>query len=73
MPMLAFLTLPVIALVGATTTHDFTRGFSHPSFIDALVLSLESSLMSLGLLIVFGTPLGLVDGPRDRALDSART
>ena len=53
----AFATLPVVALLLRVPLADLARYLRDPVVLDALRLSLLSSLCSLGLMIGFGTPL----------------
>jgi molybdate transport system permease protein len=56
-PMLAFLTLPFLGLLFASSVPDIIEGFRHRLFWPALRLSLGTSLISLGFVVVLGTPL----------------
>jgi molybdate transport system permease protein len=55
--LLAFLVLPVAALFVTGSPVDWLAGLRHPITLPALLLSLLTTAVSLGLLIVFGTPL----------------
>lgn len=55
--LVGLLTLPLIALVLSTTAADMSAGLSHPLFVPALWLSIRTTLVSLALAVVLGTPL----------------
>jgi molybdate transport system permease protein len=55
--LVAFLTIPLGALVGGTTRLDFVAGLRHPLVWPALRLSLFTTLVSLAVVVIFGTPL----------------
>ena len=57
LPMLAFLTLPVLALLLSASPSDLAAGVQHPSFAPALWLSAKTTVLSLGIVVVAGTPL----------------
>lgn len=57
LPMLLLLALPVVALVSASSFQAVLSGIESPVFLSALWLSLKTSLLSLVLLILLGTPL----------------
>ena len=56
-PMLGLLALPLLALVSASSPADLATGFSDPLVAPALWLSARTSLLALGLIVAFGTPL----------------
>ncbi len=57
----AFLGLPVGVLVGRSILDGgVVDAFASPAVADALTLSLFSTLFSLGLVVVFGTPVALL-------------
>lgn len=56
-PMLALLTLPLVALALGTTPSRFVSSFSDPRVQQALWLSLTTSLVATGFIVVLGTPL----------------
>ncbi len=56
----AFLILPLLALFATTTIPDFATGLGYPLVWPALRLSLLTTLTSLGLVLLFGTPLAWV-------------
>jgi molybdate transport system permease protein len=55
--MLGLLALPVFALLISSSPSDLMTGIRHPLFGEALWLSAWTSTVSLGLVIVAGTPL----------------
>ncbi len=57
MPMLILLLLPVVALLFSASPRDIAAGLNHPLFSPALSLSLRSTLVSLGVILLGGTPL----------------
>jgi molybdate transport system permease protein len=56
--LLAFLALPVLGLIAGTSWADFRAGLVHPLVWPALRLSLLTTLVSLGVTLALGTPLG---------------
>jgi len=57
LPILALLVLPLVALLLASSPADLRAGVGDPLFAPALWLSTQTTLLSLVLVIVFGTPL----------------
>lgn len=55
--LIAFLVLPLVALLVTTTFVDFQSGLLHPLVWPALQLSLFTTSLSLVVVIVLGTPL----------------
>jgi molybdate transport system permease protein len=55
--LLAFLVVPVVALFVTGSPADWLAGLHHPITAPALLLSLVTTALSLGVLVVFGTPL----------------
>jgi molybdate transport system permease protein len=55
--LLVFLVIPVVALFVTGNPADWLAGLRHPITAPALVLSLVTTALSLGVLVVFGTPL----------------
>lgn len=53
---LAFLTIPVVAIFVDTPPAELVDSLNEPEATDALWLSLKTSLVALGLIIVVGTP-----------------
>lgn len=56
-PMLLLLLIPLVALVGSTSPNDVWAGMQNPIFLPALWLSAKTSLVSLVLIVLAGTPL----------------
>jgi molybdate transport system permease protein len=54
--VLAFLLLPIVAIFLDVPPGDLLASLDDPSAIDALRLSLETSAMALGLILLVGTP-----------------
>lgn len=69
LPMLALMVLPIIAIVTASSPADLLAGVSHPLFAPALWLSAKTTLFSLVVVVVTGTPLAwwLARSPASRA------
>jgi molybdate transport system permease protein len=55
--LLTLLLLPIVALAVSSSPADLLSGARHPLFVPALWLSLRTSLMSLLLVVLCGTPL----------------
>ena len=55
--LLVFLALPVLGLLAGTSWADFCAGLAHPLVWPALRLSLLTTLVSLVVTVVLGTPL----------------
>lgn len=55
--LLGLLVLPVVALVWSASLADLAAGAQHPLFAPALSLSLRTSVASLGMVLLTGTPL----------------
>jgi molybdate transport system permease protein len=55
--LLAFLALPVVALLTTTSRAEFVAGLLHPLVWPALRLSLLTTSISLAVVVVLGTPL----------------
>ena len=55
--LLAFLVVPVVALFVTGSPTDWLAGLRHPITAPALLLSMVTTVLSLGVLVVFGTPL----------------
>ena len=55
--LLGLFVLPVLALVFSTSVGDIVAGAEHPLFLPALGLSLRTTLVSLLITVVTGTPL----------------
>lgn len=61
---LAFLMLPIIALVTYQPVHDLINGFGTPVAIAAIKVSVKTNLIAFVLMVAFGTPFGYVLGRR---------
>ena len=57
LPLLAFLFLPVMALLLASSPDEISAALSHPMMSAAVLLSLRTTLLSLAIILVTGTPL----------------
>jgi molybdate transport system permease protein len=57
LPLVLLLGLPILALLLSTSPSDFISGVQHPSFAPAVWLSLRTSLLSVVLIVLGGTPL----------------
>lgn len=57
--LLALLVLPIAALVLTSSPAELARGLAHPLTRAAIALSLRTTSISLGLLVLLGTPLAL--------------
>jgi len=55
--MLAFVSVPVIALAAMSSPADIALGARHPLFLPALWLSARTTAASLAVIVVAGTPL----------------
>ena len=55
--MLLILAVPLLALAGASSPGDIAAGARHPLFLPALWLSTHTTLVSLAVMVVAGTPL----------------
>jgi molybdate transport system permease protein len=55
--LLVFLVVPVVALFVTGSPTDWLTGLRHPITVPALLLSMVTTALSLGVLVVFGTPL----------------
>ena len=58
LPMLGLLLLPLVALLSASAPSDISAGMQHELFMPALWLSAQTTLISLAIIIIAGTPLG---------------
>ena len=56
LPMLTLLLLPLLGLVVGTDTGQWEVAWNHPLLWPALGLSLKTSLISVGVVVVLGTP-----------------
>jgi molybdate transport system permease protein len=55
--LLSFMLLPLIALVATTSVSEFKAGLANELVMPALKLSLTTTLTSLSIVVVLGTPL----------------
>ncbi len=55
--MLAIVTVPLIALASVSSPADIATGARHPLFLPALWLSARTTVASLAVIVVAGTPL----------------
>jgi molybdate ABC transporter, permease protein len=55
--LLVFLALPVLALVGTSGVAALAAGLHHPLVMPALALSVKTTTLSLGIVLLLGTPL----------------
>ena len=55
--LLLVLVVPMLALVIATGPNEISAGAGHPLFLQAIILSLKTSVISLVFVVVTGTPL----------------
>jgi len=55
--LVGFLVLPFLALAVSTPISDLREGAAHPLFAPALLLSLRTTLTSLSVTVLLGTPL----------------
>ena len=55
--LLGLLALPLLALVWSSSVADLQHGLAHPSFGPALGLSIRTTSITLGLIVILGTPL----------------
>ncbi len=55
--MLGLLVIPLVALTGASSLADLSFGLRHPLFVAALWTSARTTVVSLTIVIVTGTPL----------------
>ena len=64
--LLTALLVPILALVISSSPSDLLAGVRHPLFVPALALSATTTLVSLVVVVVCGTPLAwwLANGPR---------
>ena len=53
---LAFLTLPIVAIFVDTSPAELVRSLGEPDALEALWLSLKTSLAALAIIVVVGTP-----------------
>lgn len=58
--LLGFMLLPIVALIATISWSEFVAGIQHPSVLPALWLSVRTTLTSLAIVVVLGTPLAWV-------------
>ena len=68
---LLFLGLPIVALVVNTSPADLLSSLGDEASVDALRLSLETSAIALGLIVLIGTPAAWMLATRDFKLKPA--
>jgi len=56
-PILTLLVVPMVALAAASSPADLAQAIRDPLFVPALLLSARTTLVSLGLVVLLGTPL----------------
>ena len=59
LPFLVFLVLPLVALLLRTSPQELVANLQKPQVIQAILLSLSTSLTSTLVIVIFGTPLAL--------------
>ena len=57
LPMLVIVTVPLIALAAASSPADIAAGARHPLFLPSLWLSARTTVASLAVIVIAGTPL----------------
>jgi len=62
---LLFIALPVVSLFLRISPEAFFRSLAEPVVLDALSLSLATATLSTMIVVLFGTPLALVNARRD--------
>ena len=62
---LLFITLPVVSLFLRISPEAFLRSLGEPVVLDALALSLITAAVSTAIVVLFGTPLALVNARRE--------
>lgn len=60
LPMVLFIAIPILAIFFHLNPEDFFEDLRKTQAIEAIHLSLATSLSAVGLTIIFGTPLALV-------------
>jgi molybdate transport system permease protein len=58
--VLAFLVLPIVALISYQPVHDLVHGFGTRVATDAMLVSLETNAIAFAVMIVLGTPFAYV-------------
>jgi molybdate transport system permease protein len=57
LPLVAFVTVPILALLVSTSPDDLMRALRHPMMASSLWLSVRTTLITLALVVITGTPL----------------
>ncbi len=74
LPMVLFFTIPIALLLLRTTPQRLVENLARPEVAQAIQISLRTSITSLGLTLLFGTPLAYLIGrrqfPLKRLLDT---
>ena len=74
LPMLVFFILPILTLITYSSVGELLKSLQDPMVLQAVGLSLRTTFFSLGLIILFGTPLAYLLGrhrfPLHRAADA---
>jgi molybdate transport system permease protein len=58
--VLAFLLLPIVALITYQPVHELIHGFGTKAATDAILVSLKTNAIAFGLMITIGTPFAYV-------------
>jgi molybdate transport system permease protein len=74
LPMLLFFILPILILISYTSFQELVKSVQDPGVHHAIAVSIRTTFTSLGLIILFGTPLAYLLGrhrfPLHRAADA---
>src|SRR5687768_9429899 len=74
LPLLLFLALPLVAIFLRTSPVRLLANLSDPQVIQAVSLSLVTTLLTLAVTLIFGTPVAYLlarrDFPLRRAIDT---
>lgn len=62
LPLLAFFLIPIVVIFTRTTPSRILASLSDPQVYQGLAVSLKTTLISLGLILVLGTPLAFLIG-----------
>ena len=62
LPLLAFFLIPIVVIFTRTTPSRILASLSDPQVYQGLAVSLKTTLISLGLILVLGTPLAYLIG-----------
>lgn len=72
--LLAFIVVPIIALIVTLSWSEFVAGIQHRSVLPALKLSLTTTAISLGIVVTLGTPLAwMLSRRQGRAIQIVET